>query len=73
MANKIKNDVPLLAVPKNATLRQIYAVARKEFTAEDLQKYTEIEPMVPAERLMSELEAIHEKESRKSRTEKKKN
>jgi hypothetical protein len=29
--------------------------------------------MVPAEELLSELEAIHEKESRKSRTEKKKN
>jgi hypothetical protein len=73
MAKKRKNEIPLLVVPRHATLRQIYAIARKEFTAEDLQKYTEIEPMVPAEQLLSELEAIHEKESRKARTEKKKN
>ena len=40
-----------------ATRREIYAAYRKQFTAADLQKYTEIEPMVPAEQLLAELEA----------------
>src|SRR5262249_17905060 len=34
-----KDDIPRLIVPKNATMRQIYAVARKAFTAADLQKF----------------------------------
>jgi hypothetical protein len=58
-----KSIVPVLVVPKNATMRQIYARARAEFTAADLQKYTVTEPMVPAEQLLGEIEAIHEKES----------
>jgi hypothetical protein len=62
---KKKDDIPRLIVPKNATLKQIYKRAREEFTAADLQKYTVIEPMVPAEQLLAELEAIHEEETRK--------
>jgi hypothetical protein len=65
MAKKKKNLLPILKVPKNATLRQIYAAYKKQFTAADLQKYTEIEPMVPAEQLLAELEAIHREESQK--------
>jgi hypothetical protein len=65
MPRKKKIEVPRLVVPKNATLRQIYARARAEFTAADLQKYTEIESMVPAEQLLAELEAIHAEETRK--------
>ncbi|MHB1426643.1 MAG: hypothetical protein ACYC3I_26070 [Gemmataceae bacterium] len=65
MAKKKKIDVPILVVPKNATLRQIYAAYKKQFSAADLQKYTEIEPMVPAEQLLAELEEIHLKETAK--------
>lgn len=65
MPRKKKIDIPILVIPKHATLRQIYARAKAEFTAADLQKYTEIEPMVPAEQLLAELEAIHEEETRK--------
>ena len=66
MPKKKTTKVPLLIVPKNATLKQIYAIARAEFTAADLQKYTEeIGPLVPADDLLAELEAIHEKETRK--------
>ncbi len=66
MAKKQKKvDIPVLVVPKNATLRQIYAIAKKNFTAADLQKYTVDEPMVPAEQLLAELEAIHQEETRK--------
>jgi hypothetical protein len=62
---KKADDLPRLVVPKNATLKQIYAICRAQFTAADLQKYTEIEPMLPAEPLLAELEAIHEEETRK--------
>jgi hypothetical protein len=67
MPRKKNNQIPLLVVPKNATLRQIYAIYRKEFTAADLQRYTEIEPMVPARQLLAELEAIDKEESRRRR------
>lgn len=62
-----KNGVTLLVVPKNATLRQIYAAYKKQFTAADLAKYLqeEEEPMVPAEQLLAELEAIHNEETTK--------
>ena len=59
MPKKKKDDIPRLWVPKNATLKQIYAIRKKEFTAADLQKYTEIEPMVPAEQVLAEMEEIH--------------
>jgi hypothetical protein len=65
MSRKKKIDIPILKVPKNASKRQIYAIYRKQFTAADLQKYTEIGPMVPAEQLLSELEAIDRKETAK--------
>ena len=62
---KRKDDIPVLVVPKNATLRQIYAIVKKNFTAADLQKYTVDEPMVPAEQVLAELEAIHREETEK--------
>ncbi len=67
MARKRKCPVPLLVVPKNATLKQIYAIARKQFTAADLQKYTEIEPMVPMQQVLAEMKKIHEEVTRKGR------
>jgi hypothetical protein len=66
MARKKKeDDIPRLIVPKNATLRQIYKILRESFTAADLQKFTVIEPLIPAEQVMEELEAIHAEETRK--------
>jgi hypothetical protein len=56
---KKKDDVPILVVPKNATLRQIYAIYRKQFSAADLQKYTVEEEGIPAEQVLAEMEAIH--------------
>jgi hypothetical protein len=64
---KKKADIPLLVIPKNATLKQIYARARAEFTAADLQKYTEIEPMVPFEQVLADMERIHEEEMERQR------
>jgi hypothetical protein len=37
-------------------LKEAYALAKAAFTAEDLQRYTEIEEGVPAEEVLKELE-----------------
>jgi hypothetical protein len=44
--------------------RTIYAILRKEFTAADLQKYAEIELLVPADQVLAQLE---KRESTRSR------
>ena len=44
---KVDDGIRRLSFRENATLEEIYAKYREEFTAADLQKYTEIEPMVP--------------------------
>jgi hypothetical protein len=36
--------------------RTIYRILREEFTAADLQKYTEIEPLIPAEQVLAQLD-----------------
>jgi hypothetical protein len=60
-----KNGIPLLVVPKNATLRQIYAICKREFSAADLAKYLQDEPMVPMEQVLAEMEKIHREETEK--------
>lgn len=74
MASKKKkkeDEIPILRVRKGATLREIYAQARKEFTAADLQKYTEIEEGVPFEQVIAECDRIYdefmEKKQRRKR------
>lgn len=57
------DDIPRLYIPKNATLRQIYAICREQFSAADLQKFTEIEPLVPGLQVLAELEEIHREET----------
>lgn len=64
MPRKKKPTVPILIVPKYATLKQIYATEKREFSAADLQKFTEDEPMMPFADLIADLERIH-KESHK--------
>jgi hypothetical protein len=55
---KTTNDaIPVLRVKKGASLKAIYAAARRAFTAADLQKYTEIEEGSPAEQVLRDLEA----------------
>ena len=56
---------------KGDDLKTIYAKARKAFTAADLQRYTEDEPMFPIEQLIAELEAIDREDSKKKRKRKK--
>jgi hypothetical protein len=63
--------VPRLIVPKNATLKQIYAIARKQFSAADLLDHIERKDSKPLDtaKLLKELEEIHEStlSKRKSR------
>lgn len=68
--------VKVLKVRKGASLREIYRAAKEQFTAADLARFCQDEPMVPAEQVLAELEAIHEKEMRRyknSKNRKKKN
>lgn len=70
---KTPPPIPILKVPKNATMRQILDRAREEFTAADLQKFTEIEVGIPADKVLADLRAIHERfKPKKPRTRKKK-
>lgn len=48
--------------------RTIYAILRKEFTAADLQKYTEIESLIPADHVLAELEKSQRKVKVKKKT-----
>lgn len=64
--------IPILRVPKNATMRQILDRAREAFTAADLQKFTEIEVGIPAAKVLAQMQAIHRKNSPKKPTSKKK-
>jgi hypothetical protein len=44
---------------KSESLREIYARLKKEFTAADLQKYTEIDEVtVPLKQVIAEMKAI---------------
>ncbi len=56
-----------MVVPKNATLRQIYAAYKKQFTAADLAKYLQEddEPMVPADQVLADMEKIHREATEK--------
>lgn len=45
-------------------LAQAYALARAAFTADDLQRYTELEDGVPFEQVLAELEAQQKQSER---------
>src|SRR5262249_3338512 len=62
--------IRILRIKKDDDLKTIYAKIRKSFTAADLQRYTEDEPMFPAELLVKELEAIHREEMHKQKRKK---
>ena len=67
MRRNKKTEIPRLIVPKNATLRQIYAKYRQQFSAADLQQYTEMEEGVPVEQILAEMEAIQREETQRRR------
>jgi hypothetical protein len=47
-------------------LAEAYALAKAAFTAEDLQRYTELDEGVPAEEVLAELEEIQQQFEKKS-------
>lgn len=53
-----RTTIPRLRIKKGASLKAIHAAARRSFSAADLQKYTEVEPGIPAQQILAELEAI---------------
>ena len=57
MADRRKKQDPKLA--------KIYADVKRNFTAADLQKFTEITPTVPFLTIVEEIEAIQAKHDRK--------
>jgi hypothetical protein len=62
---KRRNDPSCRCRPrKDKELQGIYDQLRREFTAADLQKYTEIEEGIPAEQVLAEMEEIHRKLTR---------
>lgn len=65
MAASKKVEIPILKVKKGASLKEIYAAVRKQFTAADLQKYTEIEEGIPIEEILADMEKIQRAETRK--------
>jgi len=65
-----KDEIPRLHIRKGATRREIYDKAKKAFTADDLLKFIDIGPQVPAGQLLAELEAIHRDEKAKKRKKK---
>jgi hypothetical protein len=51
---------------KQPSLSELYAKRRREFTAADLQKYTEVdEVLVPMKQVIAELEEIHREAQKK--------
>lgn len=62
---KRKNGVPEKPASTEDDLREVYAKFKKEFSAADLQKYTEIEETIPAEQVIAACEAILRQESMK--------
>lgn len=54
-----------LIIPKGTSTREIYTRAKEAFSAADLQKFTEDEPTISAEKVLEELKQIHRKTKRK--------
>jgi hypothetical protein len=63
---KVLRPSEVTAVPEPrelspAELAEAYALARAAFTAEDLQRYTEVDVGIPAEEVLRELEEEQKK------------
>lgn len=67
------SPVRILKVRKGATMKEIYAAARKNFTAWDLQRYTQEEPMVSGEEMLAAVEDVYRRETAKLKSQTKRN
>jgi hypothetical protein len=62
---KRKTDKSKQPKPKrDKKLQAIYDRIRREFSAADLQKYTEIEEGIPIEQVLEQMEKMHQKITR---------
>ena len=55
-------EVTSIPAPRELSLEELkeaYALAKAAFTADDLQRYTELDEGVPMEEVLAELEDIH--------------
>jgi hypothetical protein len=70
---KERSRIRILRVKDTDDDKAIYAKLRKRrFTAAEWQKFTEIEPGIPFEQVLTELEAIQREETQKHGKKKKK-
>jgi hypothetical protein len=65
MVKRKEEAIRIIRVKKGESLKSLYAKLRRRFTAADLAKYCEDEPMIPAEQILAELEAIQREETSK--------
>jgi hypothetical protein len=68
MARRKKEAIRVSKAKVTDSDRTIYAILREEFTAADLQKYTEVEPLIPAEQVLAKMEKIHRKATLKKKS-----
>ena len=66
MAKQKQNKSRRTPTKEERRLQAIYAKSRREFSAADLQKYTEIEEGIPLEKVLAEVEATHREFMRKT-------
>jgi hypothetical protein len=60
MARRRKNKASH-AKRNDKRLKAVYAKSRAEFTAADLQKFTEVQEGIPFEEIVAELKEMHRK------------
>lgn len=63
MAKRKNKQTKQVPSQDDKELQALYAKMRQQFTAADLQKYTEIEPGIPLEDVIEEMEEIHRQAS----------
>ena len=67
MAKPNEKKTPRAKSSEARRIRAVYAKSKAEFSASDLQRFTEIEEGIPLEQLLAELEAIQRKRAGKSK------
>jgi hypothetical protein len=65
------NGVKILKVRKGASLKEIYRASKEQFTAADLARFCQDEPMIPIEKFLADMKAIHERALRQRKKKKK--
>jgi len=71
MPQSKKPAVRVLRVGKGASLKTIYEKSRRAFTADDLQRFTEVEEGIPADDVLKSLQELDRLASEKRKRKKK--